>query len=124
MPLRVLQLVRNGGRRARAQLVAAEKKERAMKNAPGVAPTNVDRAAWAGVAAAKFQAITGSDDEDVVCDLVCDLMHLAIALGQDPFAQVRRGIGHYIAETYSPEDEPARIDVRIISCPPANGASQ
>lgn len=38
---------------------------------------NDDRAAWAGEALARFQAITGSDDCDALPDLLIDLMHFA-----------------------------------------------
>jgi len=38
--------------------------------------SNVNRAAWAASAVAEFQAVTGSDDEDAVADLLGDLMHL------------------------------------------------
>ena len=38
---------------------------------------NNDRAAWAKVALDAFMKETGTDLEDALCDLLCDLMHLS-----------------------------------------------
>jgi hypothetical protein len=40
-------------------------------------PTNSDRAAWAAEALATFRRRTGTDCEDALPDLLCDLMHWA-----------------------------------------------
>lgn len=37
---------------------------------------NPERAAWALVAVKAFQKTTGTEDEDALSDLLCDLMHL------------------------------------------------
>jgi hypothetical protein len=36
---------------------------------------NDDRAEWAAIALDAFQRLTGTDDEDVLSDLLCNLMH-------------------------------------------------
>jgi hypothetical protein len=38
-------------------------------------PTNVDRASWANKAVLAFMAETGTDYDDSLGDLLCDLMH-------------------------------------------------
>jgi len=40
-------------------------------------PTNSDRASWADKAIRAFMAETGTDYEDSLGDLLCDLMHWA-----------------------------------------------
>ena len=62
---------------------------------------NDDRASWAEIALHAFQAATGTDREDAVSDLICDLMHLCDRDGElgDFDAQVERARGHYEAET-------------------------
>ncbi len=40
-------------------------------------PTNHDRAQRAAAALRHFQSLTGTDNEDSLCDLLCDLMHFA-----------------------------------------------
>ncbi len=37
---------------------------------------NNDRSNWANTAIVAFQMVTGTDDEDAVADLLCDLMHM------------------------------------------------
>ena len=62
---------------------------------------NDDRAGWADLALLAFQAATGTDREDALSDLLCDLMHLCdrdIFLGSFE-TQVERARGHYEAET-------------------------
>jgi len=59
---------------------------------------NIDRVAWAAVALAAFQKATGTDDEDAVADLLCDLMHFCA--GHADFArELRRACGNFEAET-------------------------
>jgi len=36
---------------------------------------NADRAQWAGAALREFQRATGTEDDDALGDLLCDLMH-------------------------------------------------
>ena len=65
-------------------------------------PENKDRAEWAMNAIEAFQAITGTDGEDAVCDLLCDLMHCCDLYGDaygDFDEGLRRGRYHYEAET-------------------------
>lgn len=60
---------------------------------------NDNRAAWAGLAIAAFQAATGTDGEDVLCDLLADLMHWADRHGYDFSAALDRALHHYEEET-------------------------
>jgi hypothetical protein len=65
-------------------------------------PTNGDRAEWAAIAVETYQGETGTDDEDAVADLLCDLMHLSDAdhvKGVLAFDEaLRRARFHYDAE--------------------------
>lgn len=61
--------------------------------------TNEERAAAAQFAADEFQRVCKTDDEDVVADLICDLLHLAHSRGEDPLSQANRGIRSFIDET-------------------------
>jgi hypothetical protein len=71
---------------------------------------NHDRAAWAGIALGHFQDTTGTDDEDSLSDLLCDLMHLcdrrAKAAGFDFDRELDRARRHYQAETEGDELTP------------------
>jgi hypothetical protein len=60
---------------------------------------NGKRAEWAAECVSKFQQLTGTDKEDAVADLVCDLMHWCSREKQDPMNEVERGIRNYICET-------------------------
>jgi hypothetical protein len=60
------------------------------------------RAAWAASAVRTFQDATGTDDEDALCDLLCDLMHWADRHRQDFEAALERGRDHYQVETGVP----------------------
>jgi hypothetical protein len=62
--------------------------------------TNKDRAEWATAALRHFQSITGTDWEDCLGDLLCDLMHFANANNFDFKAAVIRASGPYIEELY------------------------
>jgi hypothetical protein len=64
---------------------------------------NDERAAWAEAAVTTFQSETGTDREDALCDLLCDLMHLSDRDEQlgDFETQLERAKGHYEAETAS-----------------------
>jgi hypothetical protein len=65
---------------------------------------NDDRAAWAACALRQFQRETGTDDEDALCDLLCDLMHWSDRNDSDFEAELERARMHYEAETVG--DEP------------------
>jgi hypothetical protein len=62
---------------------------------------NDARAEWAGACIRHFQCSTGTDFDDALADLLCDLMHWADRNGFDFEAQFRRGSTHYEAETSS-----------------------
>jgi hypothetical protein len=62
---------------------------------------NEERAGWAEEALQAFQAVTGTDDEDAIADLIADLLHLCDrnpGLG-DFETQLERGRGMYAEET-------------------------
>lgn len=60
--------------------------------------TNDDRAARAQEAVDTFKRATGTDDEDAISDLLCNLMHLCDVRGDDFGTLLNRGAGHYQAE--------------------------
>ena len=60
---------------------------------------NNDRAAWAAAALREFQRVTGTDDEDALGDLLCDLMHWCDRNGYDFDAAFSRARMHHEAET-------------------------
>jgi len=60
---------------------------------------NARRAAWAAAAVTEFQRITGTDDQDALGDLLCDLMHWSDRNDYDFEAALSRARGHYEAET-------------------------
>jgi hypothetical protein len=60
---------------------------------------NDRRAAWAAVALRAFRLVTGTDDEDALGDLLCDLMHWSDRNDYDFEAALSRARWHYEAET-------------------------
>jgi len=68
---------------------------------------NHDRAVWAGIALGHFQDEIGTDDDDSLSDLLCDLMHLcdrrSKAAGFDFDRELDRARMHYQAETEGDE---------------------
>jgi len=60
---------------------------------------NDDRAHWASAALHCFQRETGTDDDDALCDLLCDLMHWSDRNYFDFDAALFRARMHYDAET-------------------------
>jgi hypothetical protein len=57
---------------------------------------NKERADWAKSAVEAFQGITGTDDEDAVSDLLCDIMHMCDSNDGPGFgAELDRARGHY-----------------------------
>jgi ribosomal protein L16 Arg81 hydroxylase len=61
-------------------------------------PWNYKRAAWAREAVDAFIAETQTDEGDALCDLLCDLMHLADREGWNFERQYTRASDHYEAE--------------------------
>jgi hypothetical protein len=62
---------------------------------------NEQRAEWAQCAIDSFQHTTGTDDEDALSDLLCDIMHWCdVAENESPGfeAELERAKGHYEAE--------------------------
>ena len=59
---------------------------------------NGERAGWARTAVDAFVADTGTDEEDALCDLLCNLMHLADFEGWDFSSEYGRALLHYEAE--------------------------
>ena len=60
---------------------------------------NGKRSMWAAQSLSTFQAATGTDLEDALCDLLADLMHWADRHGFDFNHELQRGLDHYEAET-------------------------
>ena len=65
-------------------------------------PWNLRRAKWARAAVDVFVALTGTEEEDVLCDLLCDLMHLADRVGWGFQKELDRALYHYEAEQTEP----------------------
>lgn len=63
---------------------------------------NNERALWADHALRAFMAETGTDYEDALCDLLCDLMHLSDRTPFDFEAALQHARDHYLAETAQP----------------------
>jgi hypothetical protein len=76
---------------------------------------NDKRAAWASLAVRAFQVATGTDDEDVLGDLLADLMHWADRHDYDFDAAFDRGRLHYEAETAASDVTSERFDAYEIS---------
>lgn len=60
---------------------------------------NDQRAGWAGNALNTFIGDTGTDVEDCVCDLICDLRHWCDRNGLDFERELARGWESYEQET-------------------------
>jgi hypothetical protein len=83
-------------------------------------PTNADRAAWANAAMDLFRQLTGCDEEDALCDLLCDLMHWSLQQDFDFTAALDRARHHYDAELLEellrlpvPADATALVDAML-----------
>lgn len=72
---------------------------------------NEDRAEWAGAALRHFQGTTGSDFEDALCDLLCDLIHWSDRNALDFDSELSRARQHYEAETTQAPSSPTKADV-------------
>ena len=70
---------------------------------PRKAGKNADRAMWAETALREFQEETGSDDEDMLADLLADLMHWCDREGVVWEEELRQGVEYYGEETTDPE---------------------
>lgn len=60
---------------------------------------NDDRSQWAAEALNVFQRVTGTEDEDALADLLCDLMHWCDRSRFDFNNELRRARLHYQVET-------------------------
>jgi hypothetical protein len=60
--------------------------------------TNANRTEWAGRALEHFRSLTGTDREDSLGDLLCDLMHWSDASNFDFDAALCRARSHHGAE--------------------------
>jgi hypothetical protein len=69
-------------------------------------PTNLDRADWAASALRHFQSTNGTEHDDALPDLLCDLMHCADARNYDFDAALHTARMHYQAEC---EDENSTV---------------
>lgn len=76
---------------------------------------NGERAMDAETAVDAFMKVCGTDREDAIPDLICNLCHLAEQDGDDAIATVTRALHHFYAETHG-EGE-AEIDIIIKPIP-------
>ena len=60
---------------------------------------NGDRVKWAAAALHDFRCATGTDREDSLADLLCDLMHWSDRNNFNFEAELSRARMHYVAET-------------------------
>jgi hypothetical protein len=60
---------------------------------------NANRAEWADAALREFQRATGTEDDDALGDLLCDLMHWCDRNRSNFDAALSRAQMHYEAET-------------------------
>jgi hypothetical protein len=81
--------------------------------------TNKDRAEWAAAALRHFQCITGTDWEDSLGDLLCDLMHFANANNFDFKGALDRARGTYAEEFFGlePASPPLTPYMAVFSIP-------
>lgn len=71
---------------------------------------NLQRTGWGMDLVDKIVAMTGTDIDDAVCDAICNLLHAAQHLQQNPAHELIRAIHHFNAETGAPSpisDDPA-----------------
>jgi len=66
---------------------------------------NDDRARWAEIALLAFQRETGTDLEDALPDLLCDLIHLCDRRKWDFETELERAQAHYQIETTPDPDD-------------------
>ena len=82
---------------------------------------NDDRAQWAEAALRCFQQATGTEDEDALTDLICDLMHWSDRNAGDFEAALEHARWHYEAETTPDPDEEALMARRKHRFHPSSG---
>jgi hypothetical protein len=82
---------------ARAEGEAAESKATGLP--PDPKGKNAERAEWAASAIRHFQCTTGTDWEDAVADLLCDLMHFCDRESFNFDWELNRAQMHYQEET-------------------------
>jgi hypothetical protein len=81
---------------------SAETKDHAPRRLPpDPEGMNDERASWADEVLQRFRALTGTDYEDALGDLLCDLMHWSDRNNFDFGLALQRAEGHYEAETGS-----------------------
>jgi hypothetical protein len=82
---------------------------------------NADRAEWAASALRHFQCTTGTDYDDALADLLCDLMHWCDREGLSFNDALSNGTSHYTAETTDPAivtcDACGAETETVIGCP-------
>ncbi len=66
---------------------------------------NGKRAGWGLALVTQVRLLTGTEQEDAVCDAIAYLLHAAAIMGDDPAEQLARAVQHYNQETGS-EDMP------------------
>lgn len=66
---------------------------------PDLEGMNEDRARWADTAVEAFVDNTGSEPQDALPDLLCDLMHWCDRMGLDFNASLDRARSNYTDET-------------------------
>ncbi|MGA8758155.1 MAG: hypothetical protein WB611_17840 [Stellaceae bacterium] len=79
---------------------ASKKKAKRLPSDPE--KMNASRAKWAGTALRQFQCVAGTDDEDALGDLLCDLMHWSDRNNYDFDLALARAQGNYEEETTAP----------------------
>lgn len=70
---------------------------------------NDNRAKWAAAAVRQFQSETGTEFDNALADLLCDLMHFADRTALDFDHELERARMHYVAET-APEEPASPLD--------------
>lgn len=83
------------------------KNEHIVSNADPVAglTRNADRAEWAAQTLLKFMAITQSDAECAIADLLCDLRHLCDRLDLDHAIELAKAKNHYTHEVSEAQED-------------------
>jgi len=81
---------------------------------------NDDRAKWARHALLSFQGLVGTEDEDAISDLLCDIMHLCDremdGYETDFEAALDRARGHYTGETMPDIEGQKKLQDLVESC--------
>lgn len=67
----------------------------AIEDKAAIAKANATRAGYAAEAIAVFRNTTGTDLEDVICDLICNLMHWCDLNNQNFNDELDRSRNHY-----------------------------